>query len=182
MGKALIKGTVLGAIIVFSWLLISWLILPWHCTVMNTFTDQDKMSSLIMDNTVKDGIYVLPNICDAVNIHEHSQAIKKGPVIFASIQRYGFDVDSMIPYILAFIIQLIGAFLITYLLLMSKGTGYWKGVWFITLFGLTIGLLASLPYWNWWGYSIGYVGLEILDFVISWFLAGLVISAVAKRT
>jgi len=180
MGKALIKGTVLGAVIVFIWMMISWMVFPWHCTVMNTFTDEDKVSSVIMENTLKDGIYVLPNICESAN--EHTQAMKKGPVMFASIQRYGFDVNSMAPYILSLIIQLIGAFLITYLLLLSKDMGYWKGVWFITLFGLTIGVLGLLPNWNWWGYSIGYVGLGILDLVIAWFLAGLAISAVAKRT
>jgi len=181
MGKSLIKGTILGAIIVFVWMMISWMVLPWHCTVMNKFSDESKVSSAILESTEKDGIYVLPFMCDAVNMDDHAQAMKKGPVIFASIQRHGFDVSSAAPYILAFIIQLIGAFLVTYLLLLTKAPGYWRGVWFILIFGLTVGVIGSLPNWNWWGYSLGYVGLEILDFIISWFLAGLVISAVAKR-
>ncbi len=181
MGKSLTKGTIVGAIIIFVWMMISWMLLPWHCTAMNSFKDEKAVSSVIVENTTVDGIYVLPNICDASNMQEHSIAMKQGPVVFAAVQRHGFDVDSVTPYILSFIIQLIGAFLVTYLLLLSKAAGYWKGVWFITILGLTIGVIGALPNWNWWGYSFAYVGIEILDLIVGWFLAGLVISAVAKR-
>lgn len=181
MGKALIKGTISGAIIVFIWMMLSWMVIPWHCAVMSAFTDPAKVSSVIMENTTDEGIYVLPSFCDATNMEAHTELMKKGPVIFASVQRYGFDVDSAAPYILSFITQLIGAFLVTYLLLLAKQKGYWRGVWFVTLIGLTVGVIGSLPYWNWWGFTLGFVGVEILDLVISWFLAGLAISAFCRH-
>lgn len=177
MGRTLIKGSLLGGIILFIWMMISWMVLPWHCAVMQTFNNEESVAQAILDNTERDGIYVLPNLCDKkIGGEMRAQAMKKGPVMFASVQRYGFDIDSIAPYVSALIIQVIGAFLVTFLLLQTGGLGYLRRVLFVTMIGLTIGVLAELPNWNWWGYSMGYVGVEILDYLIGWFLAGLVIS------
>lgn len=180
MGKALITGTILGAIIVYVWMMISWLVLPWHCTVLNSFTDPEAVGTVIVENTAGDGIYLLPNLCDAENMSEHKVNMRKGPVVFAAVQKYGADLDSVIPYIVSFIIQLIGAFLVTYLVLLAKGIGYWKGIWFITILGFTIGILGYMPSWNWWGFSFSYAAIQTIDLVVAWFLASFVISAVAK--
>ncbi len=120
MGKSLLWGTILGALIVFVWMMVSWMLIPWHCHVMNQFSNEQRVSEAILASTDQSGIYVLPNMCDAADMEQHSEAMKKGPVVFASVQREGFNVASATPYILAFIIQLIGAFLVTYLLLLTK--------------------------------------------------------------
>ncbi len=182
MGKALIKGSLLGGIIFFIWIMISWMVLPWHCQFMKTFKNETAVANTLMENTENDGIYLLPNLCDKnVDLEERTQSMKKGPVIFASIQRYGSNIDSIAPYVTSLIIQFIGAFLIAYLLSLAKNLNYLCRVWFVTLIGLTIGVLGALPNWNWWGFSFDYVLIEILDYVIGWFLAGLVIAAFVKR-
>lgn len=182
MKKALLKGTILGAIVVYFWMMITWVVLPWHCSTMQKFSDEKVLREAFIANTTKDGIYVLPNICNSAYMQEEGlTSLKDGPMVFVAIKRNGFNVDSPAPYICSFIIYLIGAFLITALLLFSKIHGYWNGVLFVTTIGLTIGLLSALPNWNWWGFSGGFVTLQIVDLVISWFLAGLVISAVVKR-
>jgi hypothetical protein len=47
---------------------------------------------------------------------------------------------------------------------------------FIALVGLIIGFVSHAPYWNWFGFSTPYVIVIILDTVIGWTLAGLVIA------
>lgn len=180
MGKSLVLGTILGAVVLFVWMMVSWMVLPWHCTSIKSFADESKVATVLMENTTEDGVYVLPCMCCGTDTDSHMAAMKKGPVVFTAIQRYGFDVDSAGPYITSFIIQLIGAFLVTLLLLHTQ-VNYWKGVLFVTLVGLTVGVLGVLPNWNWWGFSAAFVGIGILDLVIGWFFAGLVVSAVAKR-
>lgn len=180
MGSALLKGTILGAIIVFVWMMVSWMVIPWHCSSLNKFLSEDQVASVIIENTEHNGIYMLPNQCNNGDSTKKAESMQKGPIVFASVQRYGLDVYSVVPYIISFIIQLIAAFFVTYLVLLSNIQNYWKKVWFIIIFGIAVGVLASFPNWNWWRFSLSYVGVEFLDFVISWFLAGLVIAAVTK--
>lgn len=181
MGKALVKGCVLGGIILFIWMMISWMLLPWHCAVMGKFTNESDVASTIMANAPQDGVYILPNLCqEKIQMEMRANVMKKGPMIFTAIQRGGFDVKSPAPYIISFIIQLIGAFLVTYLLLQVRNSTYWHRVWFVTLFGIAAGVLTAFPHWNWWGFSFGYVVIEFLDLCIGWFLAGLALAVVAR--
>lgn len=179
MGTALVKGSIFGAIILFIWMMISWMVLPWHCNVMGKFSNEDAVSSAIMANTPQDGVYMLPNLChEKVKSEVRADVMKKGPIVFTAIQRDGFDVKSPKPYIISFIIQWIGAFFVTYLLLQTRESTYWHKVWLVTIFGVAAGVLAAFPNWNWWGFSFGYAVVELFDFVIGWFLAGLALAAI----
>lgn len=180
MGKALIKGCLFGGIVAFLWMLISWTVIPWHCAVLHGFEGEDIVANIITQTTGHDGIFTIPNSCGQ-NDTETAQtaAREQNTLIFTSISRSGFTLTGSI--ILSLITQWIGAFIITFLLLMNKNTSYFGRVVFVTLIGFLVGFLGHMPYWTWWRFSSGYIGLEILDLVIAWFLAGLVIAAVAKR-
>lgn len=54
-------------------------------------------------------------------------------------------------------------------------------VLFIALVGLIIGFVSHAPYWNWFGFSTPYVIVIILDTVIGWTLAGLVIARFSEE-
>lgn len=177
----MIKGGILGAIILYIWMMISWMVLPWHCSAMNKFTNEDAVSSAIMANADHDGVYTLPNFCHKeAQQEQQADKMKKGPVIFTTVKREGFNFTSPRPYIISFIIQLIGAFFVTYLLLQTRPSTYWNKVWFVTAFGIAGGILSAFPNWNWWGYSFQFVLIQFFDFVIGWFLAGLALAAVKK--
>lgn len=181
MGKKLLKGTLVGGIIVYVWMMISWMLLPWHCATLHKFKNEEAVAQVITANATGSGIYTLPNMCDDKS-ELAMEKMKQGPYIFASIQPQGKDFASAKPYLVSFIILLAGAFLITYLLLQTRpDLEYWSKVWFVTGIGLIIGILGFLPSWNWWGFSAGYVVVEIADTVIAWFLAGLGISAVTRK-
>lgn len=182
MGKALIKGTLLGAIILFIWTALSWMVLPWHCNTLKKYTDEKSVAAIIKTNTTESGIYVLPHMCDStMSKEEHMQASAKGPLVFSVIRRDGYNFSSPKPYIGAFVIYLVGAFFVTYLLLQTRDSTYLNRVWFVTVFGIAAGILAVFPNWNWWGFSLDYTLVGFLDFVIGWFLAGLALAAVTKR-
>jgi hypothetical protein len=62
MGKGLWLGTILGAIIVFIWMMISWMFIPWHCMVMNKFSNEQSVSETIL-KTLKGMEYTSFRIC-----------------------------------------------------------------------------------------------------------------------
>ena len=49
-------------------------------------------------------------------------------------------------------------------------------VCYVALAGLTIGFVSHFPYWNWFGFSTAYTLVIIVDSLIAWFLAGLVLA------
>jgi len=178
------KCAVVGGVIVFVWCMISWMVLPWHKATIQKFENESKVASVIRDNAMQDGVYFLPACKPDASPEEKMKSkemMEKGPFMFASVKLNGMSYTSAGPYIGALIIQIIGAYLITWLLFRTKGLKYMQQVGFITMVGFTIGFLSYLPAWNWMGFSWSYTIVGICDLVIAWFLAGLAMAKLAKR-
>jgi len=188
MSKNHLKCALIGGLIVFIWCLFSWMVFPWHQTCLNKFINESEVAGVIRDNAPVAGMYILPNTFaykDGNSSQNEMAAgmkmMEKGPFMFASVRPSGIGKMSMGPFIISLIIQIIGAFIVTWLLMQTKNLSFKKQVGFVTVFGLGIGILGHLPEWNWWGFSYGYVLTHIIDLVIGWFLAGFGIAKVYKN-
>jgi hypothetical protein len=53
--------------------------------------------------------------------------------------------------------------------------GYWKRVFIVSLLGLFSCSAVSSIYWNWYEYPTSFFIAQILDMIIGFFLAGVVI-------
>ena len=99
--------------------------------------------------------------------------------MFAAVRREGFG-----SYARGLVIQILSlmaaAFLLTWLLLQTRGLTYWKRVIFLAVVGLAAGVISDLPNWNWWGFSGLYTAVNVADFTLTWLFAGLIIAKVAK--
>lgn len=171
MCKALVKGGVLGGIVIFIWSAISWMFLPWHMTTIHSFTNEDVLAKAIQAAAPQSGIYMMPMMT----------ADKQLPQVFASIRLEGMS-SMTSGMVISVIIQMIVAFLVTWLLTKAAQLSYWGRVWFVTIFGVAAAISAYLPYWNWFSFSTGYTLVGMADLVISWFLAGLVIAKCLPRS
>jgi predicted small secreted protein len=187
MSRTHLKAAIIGGLIVFIWGMFSWMVFPWHQSCLKKFTNESDVADAIKDNAPVAGVYVLPNTFaykEGTSEHEMSKGIKmmeNGPFMFATVRPHGVGAMSLKPFILSLIIQIIGAFIVTWMVMQTKGLSYKKQVGFITLFGLGVGVLSQLPDWNWWGFSGAYVLTYMADLIISWFLAGLGIAKVLKK-
>lgn len=179
MGKSLFLGTIIGALIVFSWLLISWFAFPWHCSSMQSFTGEQQVVSTILEHTAGDGLYLSPNFCESQRDEEAFKS--NGPAIFTVVKHQGFDLFSLAPYLISLATQLVGAFLLALFLILVASLTYWRKVMSVSLIALFVGVVGSIPYWNFWHFPIALIGIEIVDFFISWTLAGFVMAAIVKR-
>jgi len=188
MLKSLVLGAILGGITAFLWSFISWSFLPWHLIQYRSFQNEDEVSALVSSHTPESGIYLLPmgSPQQGMNAEQkkaaveiRTQKMQKGPLMFAAIQRGGFG---SFPRVLLtqLLYQMLAALLLTWLLLQTAGLSYARRVAFLAIAGLAASVIADLPYWNWYGFPAAYTGVNLIDYTLTWLLAGLVIAKVAK--
>lgn len=173
MWRPLIRCSIVGGVIVFLWYLCAWMIIPAHKILLNEFTNESEVVSTVLQSAPKNGIYVAPSLEGQMNQ-------KKVPFLFVSVQRGVQMADLTRPIVIDLITQIVGAFLITYLLLCARPMRYWRRVSFVTIVGLTVAILSKIPLWNWWHFAPIWVTLTMLYIVIGWFLGGIVIAKLVK--
>jgi hypothetical protein len=71
--------------------------------------------------------------------------MQNGPTMFASVQVNGMGQKTARPFIVSLILQIIGAGIVTWMLLQTRGLSYKQRVWFVTLYGIAIGVLGHPP-------------------------------------
>lgn len=190
MDKKLFQAAVLGGIIVFLWGLISWMLLPWHQVTIKQFVNEERVAEVIRENALERGIYLMPSMYTYDNrqtpavaqqrVEEGREKLARGPVMFASINPQGVNPNMAGSFFISIVINIIGAFFITWIVSQIKG-GYWQRVGFITLIGFLVGFLGLLPAWNWWNFNMSYVVVGMMDLLIGWFLAGLLIAKIQQK-
>jgi lipoprotein signal peptidase len=106
--------------------------------------------------------------------------MQKGPIVIAAVRRGGFG-----SFTRGLVVQLLSlmaaAFLLTWLLLQTRGLSYARRVAFVAVAGLSASVIVDLPNWNWWGFSGAYTVVNLADSLLTWLLAGLVIAKMAKH-
>ena len=174
MNKSLLLGAVIGGVVAFVWSSISWMAIPWHEATLKEFQDKDAVTQAVLSNAPENGMYVLHDEPGA-----EATTNGGGPMVFASVQRQGMT--SMTgPLITGLVINIIGALLLTWLLLQTTGLSILRSALFVAVAAVAAGVLVSLPEWNWWGFTTGYTIVALADLGIGWFLAGLAIAKFAK--
>ena len=191
MNHALARCAIIGGIVVFLWGTISWMVLPWHEMTMHKFKNEKRVAEVIQENTDRSGVYVLPNIrCHEKGMSQKDkkegmmrgkEMMQTGPVLFATVQKNGMKMDGALPFVLSLLIQIVAAFLITWLLLMTKVMPYMRQVGFVTTIALIAGILIYVPDLIWGGTSLCFTIVSMLDLIIGWFLGGLVIAKLARK-
>ena len=96
MGKQLVLGSVLGAIVLFVWSAIAWMLIPWPGEPLRMFTNEDAVAQAIKANAPRSGNYLLPNepkrTAGMTNEQyqkmeqEAADRMSRGPVIFAAVR------------------------------------------------------------------------------------------------
>lgn len=177
MSKSLIKGGLLGGLVLFVWSSLSWTVIPWHEATLKKFTGDEAITKAIMEAAPEKGIYYLPS---QGTEEELWKKMETGPVAFAAI-RPGSQTLGMGPLMgLQFVIQILVSSLLTWMLLQTKADlSYMKRVLFVAVATFMAGVMVHLPNWNWWEFSTSYTLVNIIDQFVSGLLAGLVIAKVA---
>ena len=167
----LLKKTVaviVSGVILFAWGSVSWMVLPWHQMVANEFTSESEVAEVLRANAPKAGVYYLP--------FAHQDHKKGETTAFVNALPEGYDPGMREQLVTQFFGDLISALIIVCLLSQTAGLGYWGRVGFVALVGVAIGFVSHFPYWNWFGFPTPYVIVTIVNILIAWLLAGLLIA------
>jgi len=169
--KKNILAVALGGVVLFLWGFFSWAVMPWHYTVANEFSSEQAVAQVLKENAPNAGVYYLPFAEQGKKAGETSA--------FVNVLPNGPEMNMGKQMGKALLGQMLAAFLVLLLLRSTSGLGYIQRVGFVALVGLTVGFVSHFPYWNWFGFSSAYVLVTIVDSLIAWTLAGLVLARFA---
>ncbi len=166
--RKLIIATLLGGLTMFIWGGFSHLAL-FIGTGFKPLPNEDKIMEVLKTNISEQGLYFFPGK-DFRNSTKEQDAIfeskfKNGPVGLLVYRPKGGN-------------PLAPSKLITQLL---SNLFYWKRVFIVSLLGLLACSAVSSIYWNWYEFPTSFFIAQILDMVIGFFLAGLVICRVIPK-
>lgn len=107
--------------------------------------------------------------------------LMSGPFMLASV-RLG-PMGSFANYlIIELFTDMLTALAVCFVLLNTREMSFWNQVFTIEWIGLAGFAALSLPQWNWYAFSTAFTLAEMLDVVVGFFLAGMVIVKVLVGT
>ncbi|MBT8044192.1 MAG: hypothetical protein KJO79_04505 [Verrucomicrobiae bacterium] len=175
--KRIILATIAGAIVAFLWGFVSWSILPWHKP--DTFTNDEAVAKVIKENAPSHGLYMLPA---SGAMGPDTVTVTEGPFVYAIVRPGKLDQPWTLvrPMMLSFGIQMLGALMIAIGIHRIRASRYISRASVGPAMGLFAGVIMTLPYWNWFELPQSHTLAQLLDPLITWTLAGLVIAAIVK--
>ncbi len=179
MFKVLIAA-ILGGAISFAWTSASWMFLPWHQQTIKHFDNEQAVAKTLKAQVEEDGIYLIPKI-DQNSAKPMEATASTDTFAFISLRSNGTGMSMQESMKFSFFNSIFISILIVILLSCTSDLGYMARVFFVMMVGLIGALSGHVPNWIWWGFATNYTIVMMVDIVIGWFLAGLVIAAFVGR-
>ena len=176
------KAGFIGGFILFIWGAVAWTVLPWQMNQFKHFDNEKDVRFTIKDNAPQSGLYLLPSLNhnNPDRLMEAKKQMAEGPFIFAAVKEEGRNPQMFGSSVAALITKVVAACFVAWLLFQTR-LDFNGSVKFITIIGLVIGILASIPYVIWFGFPGTFAISCIIESVFGWFFAGLAMSKMAVR-
>ena len=182
-----------GGVAIFLWGFVSHMLLPLGEAGMRALPYQDKILPAISTSLKEPGLYIFPwpesSPGTPMPVNQESQkaatelykTAPNGLLLFhpppAAMMTGG---QLFTEFATNCVSALIAAALVGFLL--SSLRSYTSRVLFVTIIGLSAGIAVNIPHWNWYGFPTAFAMAEIVEHVIGFAVAGLVIAAIIKPT
>ena len=166
-GRFLLVGTLVTAITLFAWQSISNTVIPWHEATMREFANNDAVVQAVRANAPEGGVYFSP------------QGILASVALTPNLA----DRTALIGQMLGtqFVINLVVALLLALVALRLRSATMLGTATVLGTTGLAGSMLIEASNWNWYGFSLPWTAVNVIDHTIQWFLAGLVLAALMRR-
>lgn len=181
--KKWIIATLLGGLTMFVWGGFSHLVL-FIGTGFKPLPNEEKVLEVLKASIDEKGLYFFPGK-DFENTTREQDAVfegkfRTGPAGLLVYRPIGGDPFAASKLVNQFISNLFAVFIAVVIASLIYA-GYWKRVTIVSLLGLLACSAVSSIYWNWYEFPASFFIAQILDVVIGFFLAGLVICKVIPK-
>ncbi len=171
--KRLLMGGIVGGIIAFMWGAVSWMALPWHGPALLKFTDEQAVIKVVHENAPVAGTYLLPNPSGGLHQKDYT-----GPMLFGAVRPVSVSPSDRSYYLRGLGSEMLGALLLTWLLMTLPRMSYWARVRTGIFVALVGAAMSYVPDANWWGFSRSYTTLKVVDAVAAYTFASLAIARI----
>jgi hypothetical protein len=184
--RKVIRGGVIGGLILFVWGAFFWKALLGGMAMHPTqaFKDEKDVMNTIVDNAPRSGIYTLPNMHKHHGNKESMKAARdqrrNGPYMFAAVSLEGRGGGRMLTMIKFLIYKIVLAMIVAYFIVKSGKHEFKEKVKFAVWLGFLIALAMTMPYAIIFGFCAKFVTIVIVEVLIGWLFAGMAIAKFAK--
>ena len=190
--KRIFLAALLGAIAMFIWTAIAHMALPLGEAGIREIPNEAAVLGAMQSNIAqKRGLYVFPGLGLGPNPSREAQheAMKHMDEKLA-INPSGillYIPAGARPFVMArhlsveFVTELLEAFLVVYLLSLTRLTTFGARVGFVTVAGVLAAIATNISYWNWYGFPRVYTAAYMLIQVVGFLCIGLVAAWVLKK-
>ena len=180
-GRTLLAG-LLGGIVLFMWLGISWAALPFHMNVYHGVTYSAEMDSLLKQMDLKPGLNYYPAQIEDMSGPEHMEFVRDKPVMgVVSYMPTGESMNVGKTMMLGLVGCIIAAILVAmFLSALPAGATFGGKVLFCAMFGVAAFFCTQWMTGQFFYYPVSHMLLELIDGVVGWSLAGLVLAGMVR--
>jgi hypothetical protein len=179
----LIIATLLGSLTMFIWEGFSHVVL-FRGIGFSPFPNEAELRALVKTNVTGNGLYSFSD-ADPGSPPKRQEAVFEDSFRTSSVGILGYRPPGGNPFSARKLItQFLGnvlSVLIAVQVVSLIRVGYWKRVLAVTQVGLLAGSVVSSIYWSWYAFPTSFFIAQILDMVIGFFLAGLVICSILPK-
>ena len=158
--------------------------LPLHTPTVSGLPNEAEITTILRKQQLETGVYTAPMWESEADMGDPTSAFSKnhldGPIYSIYYQREGMVPMGPKVLLMGFVIDFAAALLVAMLLSCAasgccRSYGYRLG--FVVGMGIFTALIGHVSYWNWMSFPLDYTIAFVIDNVVGWTLAGLVIAA-----
>lgn len=182
MAGRIFIAAILGGIVLFLWGAVAHMFLGLGDSSLKGIPNEETVLSMMKENITESGLYFFPwmdmKTTDKAAREAWTQKYKAGPSGLMVYYPNGMEPMSARHMIIQVITDILAVLFAA--ILLAKATsgikGYFGRVMFMATFGLVSTFAISLPYWNWYGFPFSFVTASLIEQVVGFALAGLVLA------
>lgn len=183
--KKILIASLAGGLTAFLWGFISWSAIGLSHSYTHEFSNEDAILAAMADGADGPGYYIVPGVRDGAGemreTEDWTARAEEGPYAQVYLQSDGFHFNPAVALPRGLLIEILASLLIVWI--VTTGGPSWSFVqrWKPALaMGLFAGLTGPMVNWNFMNAPTDWSVFLVLDGLITWGLAGLVIAAVLK--